>query len=274
MSKGFGPEELLACYARGTFPMADGRDDPRLFLVDPDQRGVLPLDQVHFPRRLKRTVRTTPFVVTIDLAFREVVEACAAPSGDRTETWINQPIVELYDGLYRRGHGHSVEVWQNDNLIGGLYGVRLGAAFFGESMFSRARDASKIALVHLVAHLIAGGFKLLDTQFLTDHLAQFGTIEIPRSTYKDALAVAIKASSTFPVPDLLAQQPLPQRPGLGGENAVPPGPHPAADPLSRQLWVPPWTGELPRQLWPRSAPLACLAALEQPFLQASHLPHS
>jgi leucyl/phenylalanyl-tRNA--protein transferase len=248
--------------------MADGRDDPRLFLVDPDQRGILPLDRVHIPRRLRRTVRTTPFVVTINLAFREVVEACAAPAGERTDTWINQPIVELYDGLHRRGHGYSVEVWQDGLLVGGLYGVRLGAAFFGESMFSRARDASKIALVHLMAHLIAGGFKLLDTQFLTDHLAQFGTIEVPRARYKASLAEAIREPSTFPVPDLLVQQPLVPETLKGPErldedrSEAPLAIHPQSTPVH-----PPWMGELPRVLWPRSAPLPCLARLE-PFSPA------
>jgi leucyl/phenylalanyl-tRNA--protein transferase len=206
MSQGFGPDELLACYSRGTFPMADGRDDPRLFLVDPDQRGILPLDQVHIPRRLKRTVRSTPYAVTINQAFREVVELCAAPIGERTETWINQPILELYDGLHRRGHGFSFETWHEGHLVGGLYGVRLGAAFFGESMFSRARDASKIALVHLVAHLIAGGFRLLDTQFLTEHLTQFGTIEVNRKSYHMLLAEAITCPSIFPVPGLLVRE--------------------------------------------------------------------
>jgi leucyl/phenylalanyl-tRNA--protein transferase len=249
MSKGFGPDELLACYARGTFPMADGRDDPRLFLVDPDQRGILPLDQVHFPRRLKRTVRTTPFVVTINQAFREVVELCAAPIGERTETWINQPILELYDGLHRRGHAFSVETWHEGNLVGGLYGVRLGAAFFGESMFSRARDASKIALVHLVAHLIAGGFRLLDTQFLTDHLTQFGTIEVNRKTYHALLAEAITCPSTFPVLDLLALDPSEALTHLDLPQA--------------QLAPMPLHLDSPRQLWPQSVGALCLETMEQ-----------
>ena len=247
MSKGFGPDELLACYARGTFPMADGRDDPRLFLVDPDQRGILPLDQVHFPRRLKRTVRTTPYVVTINQAFREVVEMCAAPIGERTETWINQPILELYDGLHRRGHAFSVETWHEGNLVGGLYGVRLGAAFFGESMFSRARDASKIALVHLVAHLIAGGFRLLDTQFLTDHLTQFGTIEVNRKTYHALLAEAITCPSTFPVPELLALDPSE---ALTHRDL----PQAQREPMPLHL-------DSPRQLWPQSLGALCLETM-------------
>ncbi|MFN9016115.1 MAG: leucyl/phenylalanyl-tRNA--protein transferase [Hyphomonadaceae bacterium] len=257
MSKGFGPDELLACYARGTFPMADGRDDPRLFLVDPDQRGILPLDQVHIPRRLKRTVRTTPFVVTFNQAFRDVVELCAAPIGERTETWINQPILELYDGLHRRGHGFSVETWHEDQLVGGLYGVRLGAAFFGESMFSRARDASKIALVPLVAHLIAGGFRLLDTQFITDHLTQFGTIEVNRKTYHLLLTEAITCPSTFPVPDLL----VPERQEQDLSEALTHLDRPRAQsvPMPQHL-------DLPRQLSLQSAGALCLKTIEQHLL--------
>ena len=204
MNRGFGPDELIGCYARGVFPMADGRDDPRLFLVDPEERGIIPLDIFHVPKRLARTVRSDAYRVTINTAFRAVIEACAAPRPEREETWINQPILELYDALHRRGQADSVECWQGDALVGGLYGVRLGAAFFGESMFARARDASKVALVHLVAHLIAGGFELLDAQFLTAHLQQFGTAEISRDTYKARLSLAISSQSTFPVAALLA----------------------------------------------------------------------
>jgi leucyl/phenylalanyl-tRNA---protein transferase len=208
VSRGFGPDELLACYARGVFPMADGRDDPRLFLVDPEERGIIPLDGFHVPKRLARTVRQDLYRITIDTAFREVVQACAAPHADRPETWINHSILELYDALHRRGQAHSVECWQGDNLVGGLYGVRLGSAFFGESMFSRARDASKVALVHLVAHLIEGGFKLLDSQFVTSHLMQFGILEIQRAAYHDLLAKAINSQSTFPSAALLGQDQL------------------------------------------------------------------
>jgi leucyl/phenylalanyl-tRNA---protein transferase len=211
---GFGPDELLACYARGVFPMADGRDDPRLFLVDPEERGIFPLDRFHVPKRLQRTVRADIYRVTIDQAFRDVLEACAAPHSGRPETWINQPILELYDALHRRGVAHSVECWDGENLVGGLYGVRLGGSFFGESMFSRARDASKVALVHLVAHLIAGGFRLLDSQFVTTHLQQFGILEIPRADYKHLLNEAINCPSVFPVADLLEQE-LPQAQPLG-----------------------------------------------------------
>lgn len=204
MKGGFGPDELLACYQQGVFPMADGRDDPRLFLVDPEERGIFPLDGgFHVPKRLAKTVRADRYFVTIDVAFRDVVEACAEPHEARPETWINQPILELYDALHRRGFAHSVECWDGGTLVGGLYGVRLGAAFFGESMFSRSRDASKIALVHLVAHLIAGGFSLLDSQFVTSHLQQFGILEIPRADYKVRLEAAINSTSAFPAPALL-----------------------------------------------------------------------
>jgi leucyl/phenylalanyl-tRNA---protein transferase len=203
---GFGPDELLACYARGVFPMADGRDDPRLFLVDPEERGIFPLDAFHVPKRLARTVRADHYRVTIDTCFRDVLEACAAPHPERPETWINQPILELYDALHRRGVAHSIECWDGETLAGGLYGVRLGGAFFGESMFSRARDASKVALVHLVAHLIEGGFSLLDSQFVTAHLQQFGIQEIPRADYRKRLEIAINSQSVFPAAGLLAQQ--------------------------------------------------------------------
>jgi leucyl/phenylalanyl-tRNA--protein transferase len=187
----FDLEDLIACYRRGIFPMADARDDERIFLVDPEQRGVLPLKAFHLPRRLARTVRADPYQVRVDTAFDAVVEACAEA---RPETWINQPIQAMYGDLYRRGQAHSIECWQDGELVGGLYGVALAGAFFGESMFSAARDASKVALVHLVARLLVGRFKLLDAQFITEHLTQFGAREIARAQYrlrlKDALAVA------------------------------------------------------------------------------------
>jgi leucyl/phenylalanyl-tRNA---protein transferase len=214
VSRGFGPDELIACYRRGVFPMADGRDDPRLFLVDPDDRGIIPLDAFHVPKRLARTVKSDLYKVTVNSAFRTVIEACAAPRLQREETWINQPILELYDALHRRGQADSIECWLNGQLVGGLYGVRLGLAFFGESMFSLARDASKVALVHLVAHLIACDFKLLDTQFMTKHLQQFGTLEVPRDTYKKLLDDALNSPSIFPAAQLLQE---PQY--LAGEQA-------------------------------------------------------
>lgn len=191
--EGFGPDELLRCYARGVFPMAEARDDDRVFLVEPDQRGVIPLDAFHIPSRLRRTVRAEPFNVRLNTAFDAVLDACAAPGKDREDTWINGPIRGLYLQLHARGHAHSLECWRDETLVGGLYGVTLGGAFFGESMFSRARDASKVALVHLVARLRRGGFVLLDAQFLTEHLSQFGAIETPQDAYlrrlKPSLAV-------------------------------------------------------------------------------------
>src|SRR5690348_4928384 len=177
------PELLLQAYRAGVFPMAERRNDPNLFWVSPDARGILPLDGFHLPKRLARTIRSDRFTVTIDTAFREVMQLCAAPAPDRDESWINAEILSLYTALHQKGHAHSVECWREGKLVGGLYGVKIGAAFFGESMFSRERDASKVALAHLVARLKAGGFRLLDTQFITSHLAQFGAIEIPRDTY-------------------------------------------------------------------------------------------
>jgi leucyl/phenylalanyl-tRNA--protein transferase len=197
MTKRFDADALLACYARGVFPMADSRDDPRLFLVDPDRRGVLPLQGVHIPRRLARTLRAEPYEVRINTVFRRVVEACAAPGPGRENTWINDAVIDLYTQLYQRGQAHSVECWRGEALVGGLYGVSLGAAFFGESMFSAATDASKIALIHLVARLKIGGYTLLDTQFLTDHLQQFGTREIARADYKALLAEALGLHADF-----------------------------------------------------------------------------
>lgn len=200
MSSRFGTQELLDCYRRGVFPMADSRDDPSLFLVDPDFRGILPLDAFHIPKRLKRRVCQDPFRVTFDTAFTRVVEACAEPHDGRPSTWINSAIVNLYSALHREGHAHSVECWDRDELVGGLYGVSLGGAFFGESMFSRASDASKIALVHLVARLIDGGYVLLDAQFHNPHLEQFGLLEIPRSEFRMRLKQALKVPASFHPP--------------------------------------------------------------------------
>lgn len=187
---GFGPDELLQCYATGVFPMGEGRDDPRIFLVEPEQRGVIPLDGFHIPTRLKRTVRAEPFEIRIDTAFDAMLDACAAPGPGREDSWINGPIRRLYIELNARGRAHSIECWQDERLVGGLYGVTLGGAFFGESMFSRERDASKVALVHLVARLKRGGWRLLDAQFLTGHLSQFGAVETPQSFYLAQLKAA------------------------------------------------------------------------------------
>lgn len=191
------PDLLLRAYAAGIFPMAEGRDDPELFWVDPDHRGILPLNGFHLPKRLKRSLRTSPYRVSADTAFHRTVAACAAPRPGSPDSWINEEIRRLYGALFDRGHAHSVECWLGDDLVGGLYGVSLGGAFFGESMFSTARDASKIALVYLVAQLRAGGFTLLDTQFKTDHLAQFGVIEIPRSDYRRRLDEALSVQAVF-----------------------------------------------------------------------------
>jgi leucyl/phenylalanyl-tRNA--protein transferase len=190
-------ELLLQAYATGIFPMAQRRDDASLYFVSPEERGVIPLDRFHVPRRLARTVRSERFSVRIDTAFDQVIGACAAPAPGRHESWINAEIVALYVELHRQGFAHSVECWREGRLVGGLYGVRLGAAFFGESMFSHERDASKVALVHLIARLKRGGFALLDAQFLTDHLARFGAIAVPRRTYLRHLASAIKRAADF-----------------------------------------------------------------------------
>lgn len=188
---GFGPDELLNCYATGCFPMGEARDDPRVFLVEPDERGVIPLNGFHIPARLRRTVRGEPFEVRVDAAFAAVLDACAAPQPGREDTWINAPIRRLYMELHARGRAHSLECWRADRLVGGLYGVTLGGAFFGESMFSLERDASKVALVHLVARLRRGGWTLLDAQFLTEHLSQFGAVETPQDHYLKLLAAAL-----------------------------------------------------------------------------------
>src|SRR6185503_14605516 len=185
------PELVLAAYARGLFPMAERRDDPHLYWVSPEKRGVIPLDTFHVPRRLARTVRGGRFTVTTDRAFVEVMKGCAAPRAGRDKTWINSEILRLYTALAASGHAHSVECWQDGKLVGGLYGVKLGAAFFGESMFSLARDASKVALVKLVEGLKRGSFALLDTQFLTPHLAGFGALEVPRERYLMLLEQAL-----------------------------------------------------------------------------------
>ena len=193
----FGPDELIACYADGIFPMADSRDDTGLRLIDPELRGVIPLHAFHLSRRLARTVRSDRFEARIDTAFSAVVSACAAPGPDREDTWISAGIETLYAELYARGQAHSVECWRQGQLVGGLYGVSLGGAFFGESMFSRETDASKVALAHLVARLIVGGYALLDTQFMTEHLAQFGAEEIPRRSYRRRLAQALPMQADF-----------------------------------------------------------------------------
>jgi leucyl/phenylalanyl-tRNA--protein transferase len=191
------PEILLQAYAAGIFPMAESATDHELFWVDPVRRGILPLDRFHVPSRLRRTVRSGRFAIRCNSAFEAVMRGCAESTSERPQTWINDEIISLYTALFNRGAAHCVECWANDTLVGGLYGVQLGAAFFGESMFSRATDASKVALVHLVARLRAGGFQLLDTQFVTEHLQRFGAIEIPRRDYHARLAAALRRQAHF-----------------------------------------------------------------------------
>ena len=186
------PEILLRAYAAGIFPMAEDADDPTLYWVEPKARGLLPLDGFHVPRRLARTVRADLFEVRSDQDFDGVIAGCASPREDRDRTWINGRIRALYGQLFDAGHCHTVEVYLRDRLVGGLYGVSLGSAFFGESMFHEVRDASKVALVHLVARLRAGGYRLLDAQFTTDHLAQFGVVEVPRAAYRRMLNDAVE----------------------------------------------------------------------------------
>lgn len=187
------PDLLLQAYRAGVFPMSEGRDDPEIFWVDPRLRGVMPLDGFHISRSLAKSLRTSTFQITLNTAFEPVVAGCA----DRPETWINDTIFDLYRALHARGDAHSIEVWDGPDLVGGVYGVTVGGAFFGESMFSRRRDASKIALAYLVDHLSRCGFKLFDTQFITDHLASLGAIEIPRKSYHSALKQALHIDADF-----------------------------------------------------------------------------
>jgi len=194
---GLTPEVLLKAYACGIFPMAEDADDPTLFWIDPAQRGIIPLDAFHVPSRLARTVRATPLSVICDRDFSAVIDGCAEPGPKRARTWINAPIRKLYSGLFEIGHCHTVEVYDGEALVGGLYGVSLGRAFFGESMFHRATDASKIALVHLVARLKAGNYRLLDTQFVTPHLKTFGAVEVPKRRYHRLLEEAVIGHADF-----------------------------------------------------------------------------
>ena len=215
------PEILLRAYAAGIFPMAESAEDPELFWVDPKRRGIIPLDAFHVPRRLGRVVRQNVFTIRCDTAFEDVMRGCAESSDKRPNTWINDEILELYGGLFARGAAHSVECWHEGELVGGLYGVSLGSAFFGESMFSRVTDASKVALVHLVARLRHGRYRLLDTQFLTPHLAQFGGIEITRARYHRLLAEALRYRGVFPR-DLPAGAGVLGVAAAGADGAAPP----------------------------------------------------
>jgi leucyl/phenylalanyl-tRNA--protein transferase len=191
------PEVLLKAYSCGIFPMAESAEDPALYWIEPERRGIIPLDRFHVPHRLARTVRSTRYAVRVDRNFDAVIDGCALPEAGRTRTWINGRIRGLYRKLYERGDCHSVEVYDGEALVGGLYGVSLGCAFFGESMFHRARDASKIALVHLVARLKAGHYRLLDTQFVTDHLRTFGAVEVSRPVYHKLLDDALVGEGNF-----------------------------------------------------------------------------
>jgi leucyl/phenylalanyl-tRNA--protein transferase len=191
------PQVLLKAYACGIFPMAESADDPQLYWIEPQTRGVLPLEDVRIPRRLRRTIRQQPYEIRIDCDFEGVIDGCAESRPERRSTWINAKIRALYRELHRLGYCHTVEVWRDGRLAGGLYGVALGGAFFGESMFSEVRDASKIALVYLCARLVHGGFVMLDTQFVTDHLRQFGTVEVDKAEFHRQLERALRGEGDF-----------------------------------------------------------------------------
>ena len=191
------PDLVLCAYAIGLFPMANDRHDPTVHWIEPRRRGVIPLERFHVPRSLGKAIRRGRFEVRADTAFAEVIEACAAVGPERPRTWLNDELIEIYVALYRRGSAHSVECWRDGALVGGLYGVSMGAAFFGESMFSRERDASKVALAALVERLRAGGFRLLDTQFVTDHLRRFGAVEVSREAYRTMLREALALQASF-----------------------------------------------------------------------------
>ncbi|MFN4205391.1 MAG: leucyl/phenylalanyl-tRNA--protein transferase [Agrobacterium albertimagni] len=189
------PELLLRAYSIGMFPMSESADDPELFWVEPDIRGIIPLDDFHVSKSLQKAIRKAPFDIRFDTAFDQVVAKCAEAADDRPSTWINQTIRDLYSALHRLGHAHSVEAWEGDELVGGLYGVTLGSAYFGESMFSRRTNASKICLVHLVERLRERGFTLLDTQFTTEHLKTFGAVDIPKAEYGVLLDRAMESET-------------------------------------------------------------------------------
>ncbi|MVA99057.1 leucyl/phenylalanyl-tRNA--protein transferase [Nitratireductor sp. CAU 1489] len=191
------PDLLLKAYSNGVFPMGESADDPEVFWVRPETRGIIPLEGFHIPKSLRKTVRQATFEIFFDRDFDAVVEGCAQARSGRMSTWINAPIRAAYRDLFERGHCHTVEAWRDGHLVGGLYGVTLGRAFFGESMFSRERDASKVCLVHLVERLRARGFVLLDTQFTTAHLKRFGAIDMPRRRYETLLAEATTGDAVF-----------------------------------------------------------------------------
>lgn len=191
------PELVVRAYTIGVFPMAEGRDDPEIYWVDPEARGIIPLEAFHVPRSLAKVLRRRPFRVTVDQAFEATIAGCAEATEDRPQTWINPQIERLFIQLHRLGLAHSVECWQRDRLVGGVYGLALAGAFFGESMFSRVPEASKVALVHLVERLRFGGFTLFDAQFTNPHLVRFGAIEIPRLDYHQRLRRALETPADF-----------------------------------------------------------------------------
>ena len=191
------PELLLRAYATGIFPMAEEADDPEVFWVRPEKRGIIPLDGFHLPKSLRKTIRQGIFDIKLDSDFDGVIDGCASGTGERARTWINGPIREAYKKLFEIGHCHTVEAWHEGKLVGGLYGVTLGRAFFGESMFTRKRDASKVCLAYLAQHLVSRGFVLLDTQFTTPHLERFGAVEVPRKKYEKLLETALDGIARF-----------------------------------------------------------------------------
>jgi len=191
------PQVLLKAYACGLFPMAESADDPGLFWLEPERRGILPLDSFHLPRRLRRTIRNDVFEIRVSTDFNAIIDGCASPLPGRPKTWINSEIRRLYGELFDMGHCHTVEAWLDGELVGGLYGVSLNGAFFGESMFTTATDASKVCLAHLVARMIVGGYSLLDTQFVTEHLSRFGTVEINQNAYNQLLSEALQLEADF-----------------------------------------------------------------------------
>lgn len=197
MNNELSPENILEAYCCGLFPMADSREDNTFHWYDPVLRGQLSITGLHIPKRLRKTVLAAPYDIRIDTAFAATIDGCAEKANDRPETWINKPIRDLFIALHKAGYAHSVEAWHEEKLVGGLYGLAIGGAFFGESMFSRTRDASKICLVHLCARLWKGGFTLLDTQFINDHLLQFGAYEIPRNEYLEKLQKAVAQKADF-----------------------------------------------------------------------------
>lgn len=206
MQTELSPDLILQAYAQGVFPMAEDAQSDTVQWIRPYMRGQLPIRDLHISKNLKKRLRQAPFEVRIDTKFTDVMRACAAPAQGRSETWINDQIVEVYSALHDQGHAHSVECWHEGRLVGGLYGLKIGAAFFGESMFSAQTDASKVALVHLVARLDAGGFKILDTQFMNPHLEQFGAYEIPQEEYMQRLQPVLAMRADFRQADYTAEE--------------------------------------------------------------------